>query len=354
MASSVAGSGLFSKARPKNPGSVDPGKGGIAGEVGELRADLQRALFPLAAIAVEEYTNALATSTTNVMAASATLAAGVVLTSTPVAGGGTNALTKATTDNLAAAPRQLTFTTAGSTPANAPATATIYGTDERGYKTSETVPLSQIAGAVTSGNFFLGVDRIVYSASKGTGATIAIGLGASIGLSRPLKKRAGAYAVIREVSSGTVVTTGTFKNPSDNTVASAVGTVNLVDSVPTMPTTQTLVVTIDGVQYSITFNNPANLAAIVTQINTAVGKTVASAGGASNKYLVLSSILTGAAGSVLIVSGTTTILTVLGFTASALVRGTSYGKNGSYTPAASLDGAADFAVYYEFDASAIT
>ena len=151
------GSGLFAKAHPNNPTSIDPGKSGLAGEVGDLRKDVLQALSPLAALCVEEFTAPLATAANNMMAASATPAAGVVTTLLPVAGGGTNALTKTTNDNLAltaGGPRQISFTTAGTTPANAPATATIHGKDERGYTQIEVVPLRAVAGAVTSFNFW--------------------------------------------------------------------------------------------------------------------------------------------------------------------------------------------------------
>lgn len=98
--------------------------------------------------------------------------------------------------------------------------------------------------------------------------------------------------------------------------AAVVGTVNLVDGTPTMPTTETLILAIDGgAPVTVTFANPANLAAIVSAINTAVGATVAAAGGTGTKFLALTSGTTGSDSSIAI-SGTS--LTKLGLTAGTV------------------------------------
>lgn len=100
--------------------------------------------------------------------------------------------------------------------------------------------------------------------------------------------------------------------------AGVVGTVNLVDGTPTMPTTQTLILSVDGAaNVTVTFSNPANLAAIATAINTAVGKSVAAAGGTGNKFLALTSTTTGSDSSIAI-SASSTALTVLGLTAGTV------------------------------------
>jgi hypothetical protein len=205
---SNSGSGLFSNERATNPSSFEAGKSGMAGELGDLRRDIQRTLAPLAAIAVEEFTNALAAAANNVMAATASVATARTLlpAATPAAG----SLTQATVTNLANAPRQLVFTTAGTTPANQPASATIYGKDERGKAQVETVALAQTAAAATSTKFFSDVEKIELPAGEGAAATLAIGLGAKIGLSQKIRARAGLAAVIREIAGGAVVTTGTI------------------------------------------------------------------------------------------------------------------------------------------------
>ena len=52
----TAGSGLFTNARPEKPHLVE-GKGGLAGEVDDLRRDIASDLSGLAAISVEEFTD---------------------------------------------------------------------------------------------------------------------------------------------------------------------------------------------------------------------------------------------------------------------------------------------------------
>lgn len=202
----MAGSGLFSNKRPVTPPLVQLGKHGVPGEVADLRKDVADTLAPLAGIVVEEFTNALAAATA-LMAATPSVVATRRLAPGAAAAG---TLTSTVVANLAAAPRQLVFTTAGTTAANQPATATVTGKDERGRAQTEVVALPQAAGSITTNKFFSSVSYVDLSAGKGTGATLAIALGAKIGLSRKLLARAGAPAVIREIAAGAVVTTGTF------------------------------------------------------------------------------------------------------------------------------------------------
>lgn len=339
----MSGSGLFSAAKARLPSMVKLGQGGLAGEIADLREDVRNTLAPLACLVVDEFTNAAASTASNVMAATASQVAARTLLPGAAAQG---VLTNTILASLASAPRQLTFTTAGATPAHQPAFATIHGKDERGRPQVEKVDLRQTAGAFTSTLFFSDVDKIELAGGEGTGATLAIGLGTKIGLSRKLVKRAGRAAVLQEVSGGSVVTNGTFATAADGTAASVTGTANLVDGTPTLPTTETLVLVVDGGDLkTVTFASPANLAAIVSAINTAVGATVAAAGGAGSKFLVLTSPTTGVNSSLDIRSSSTS-LTILGLTAG-VTKGLGNGVNGAYTPAAALDGTVDFAVYYE-------
>lgn len=337
---------LFSNKRPKNASSVDPGKGGIAGEVGDLRRDVADTFAAIGGYVTEEFINPLATAANNMMTATASqLAARTLLPGSPAAG----VLSTATVANLAAAPRQIQFTTAGSTPAHQPATATIYGKDERGKPQTEVVPLKQEAGLFLSAFFYSDVDKVELSAGQGTGATLAIGLGAKIGLKQKVLSRAGRVAVIQEVAAGSVVTNGVVATAATGTAAAATGTANIVDPTPTLPTTETLILAVDGAApITTTFATPADAAAVVDAINTAVGVTVAALGGVGSKFLVLTSPTTGV-GSSLVISGTA--LTILGLTAGT-VRGVGNGRFGSYTPNATLDGSVDFALTYEFDGAA--
>jgi hypothetical protein len=80
-------------------------------------------------------------------------------------------------------PSLITFTTSASgTPSDAPATATITGTDrDTGLSGTDIVSISQTAGVATATKLFILDDDflITYSAGQGTGATISIGTAAA-------------------------------------------------------------------------------------------------------------------------------------------------------------------------------
>ena len=127
--------------------------------------------------------------------ATATVAAPVTVLAAGLISGG---LTQ-----LANYPSQITFTTAGGTPADAPATVDIVGTDETGAAQTETgLVLAQTASTVTSANSWRTITSIAYAAADGTGATV------SIGISDSAHNSADATNTITEAdpSSGTLVT----------------------------------------------------------------------------------------------------------------------------------------------------
>ncbi|MFA5436177.1 MAG: hypothetical protein WC372_09090, partial [Candidatus Neomarinimicrobiota bacterium] len=114
-----------------------------------------------------------------------------------------------------------------------------------------------------------------------------------------------------EVSGGSVVTTGTVNRAEDGTASGVTGTVDLVTPTPVMPTTETLVVSIDGGgDQTVTFASPADLADIVAAINAECGAGFASA---STNYLQLTSPTTGA-GSSINIKAASTSLAILGLT----------------------------------------
>jgi hypothetical protein len=107
-----------------------------------------------------------AAATAGLRAATATVASPVTLTSADLLDAG-EAL-------IAIYPRRITFTTAGVTPADAPADVDIVGTLD-GAPVSETLVLSQIAGVATSVNAYESITSLDFPAADGTAATIAIG-----------------------------------------------------------------------------------------------------------------------------------------------------------------------------------
>ncbi len=166
------GSGLFSKAVAKFAHLIKPG-GGLSGEIADLRSDISDMMSPMAAIAVYDVQPAgqSAGATNSLHAATATtVAVQTLLTAALVASGVTA---------LAAFPRPITFTTAGSTPADAPANVVITGTDKDGNAQNETLALAQTAATVTSAKTYKTITSLVYAAGDGTGATIAVGFGAA-------------------------------------------------------------------------------------------------------------------------------------------------------------------------------
>lgn len=115
---------------------------------------------------------ALAAAAAGLRVATATVASPVTLTSADLLDPG-EAL-------LAVYPRRLTFTTGGLTPADAPADVDIVGTGYDDAPLSETLALSQIAGAVTSVNAYKTITSLDFPSADGTDATIAIGYGMGV------------------------------------------------------------------------------------------------------------------------------------------------------------------------------
>jgi hypothetical protein len=128
-------------------------------------------------------------------AATATVASPVTLLAASLIAGG---LTQ-----LAGYPSPITFTTAGVTPADAPATVTVVGLDENGdAQTMTSFPLAQTAATVTTTEKWSAITSVSYPSADGTSATIAIGLPDAA------HNSADSTNIVAEAdpSSGTVVT----------------------------------------------------------------------------------------------------------------------------------------------------
>lgn len=175
---------------------------GTIGEVNDLRADVEAAFTKqetpgnggTSLLAVDEWTDPAAAAADGLEVATATQTTARTVTSF-VAGG---------VAALAAYPRNVTFTTAGSTPADAPANAVVTGTDINGDALTETITVAQTATISEGAKCFKTVTSIVFAAGDGTDATVAIGFGAVLGLHSKIKSRAGAVAVLMENEAGTV------------------------------------------------------------------------------------------------------------------------------------------------------
>jgi hypothetical protein len=154
----------------------------------------------------QEFAAPAAAAAAGLHAATATTVAPQTLLTADLVSGGVTA--------LAAYPRNVTFTTAGGTAADAPATAVITGTDIDDNALTETVSLAQTATIASGVKAFKTITSIVYAAGDGTGATIAVGFGSVFGLAKKAKVRQGGPVVYAQTLDGAVVTNGTFVVPA--------------------------------------------------------------------------------------------------------------------------------------------
>lgn len=150
----------------------------------------------------DEWTNGLAAAAAGLKAATATSLSVITWTSADLIDGGEA--------ELAARPRNVTFTTAGGTPADAPATVVVTGTDVNGDALTETLNVPQTATIVAGVKAFKTITSVVFAVGQGTDATVSMGYGDVLGFTRKAKTRAGAVNVIREIAGGSYVTNGTF------------------------------------------------------------------------------------------------------------------------------------------------
>ena len=199
----MSGSGLFTRQHAAKAHLL-VGSGGVAAEVADLRNDMLAELSTMAAMAVDEYTNPVAAAAAGLEAATATTVAPRTVLAAGLLAPGKAA--------LLAYGRNVTFTTAGVTPADAPATALVTGTGMDGLPLTETVTLAQTATIANGVKAFKTIVSVAYAAADGTAATVSIGFGVSLGLGRKPKARAGLAAPIQEIAVGVLVTTGVISD----------------------------------------------------------------------------------------------------------------------------------------------
>jgi hypothetical protein len=203
------GSNLMGLQGPDRPHLVR-GSGGLSGEVADLRGDVARVLNPMPALTVDEFTDVAVADIDAIKTAIASVAAATTYSGSDLNG--------AVGEAEMVPPRNVTITTAGSTPADAPATAVVTGKvrDHNGnlIDQTDTITISQTAATAAGDVAFSTVTSVAFAAGDGVDATLAVGFGAVIGLSKPLRARAGAAAVLMETEAGTVLAadavTGTF------------------------------------------------------------------------------------------------------------------------------------------------
>lgn len=151
---------------------------------------------------------------TNVAAADADAIKTSIASSTSTVTYSGSALNGAIGAAVISPPRNITVTTAGGTPADAPATATITGLAIDGSTQTEAISVGQTATTVAGAKAFAYVTSIALTAGDGTGATMTFGTGDVIGLDSKLMSLGGAACVLKEVANGSIVTNGTFVIPA--------------------------------------------------------------------------------------------------------------------------------------------
>jgi hypothetical protein len=159
-----------------------------------------------ASYATVEYTDPVAAGAATLKAATATtVAPQTILAAALLAQGKTD---------LAAYPRNISFTVAGGTASDAPTTVTITGTDVNDDALTETVAITASAGTYSGVKAFKTIVSVAYGAATGTGATVSIGYGVKFGLPLKPKVRAGGVVRFGEIMDGTAPTAGSFATPT--------------------------------------------------------------------------------------------------------------------------------------------
>lgn len=342
------GSGLFKNQVARLAHLLAHAKGGMSGEVVDVRNDIAAVFKPLVSVTVEEYSYPAPAVSTAIMGATASStsaqhypfngASGIVLSP----------------------PRNLTVVVSGSgTPANAPATVTFNGIDAQGNKISETITgVSGGAATYTGTKCFARVVSADAPAGAGTAASFTFGTGVVIGLSQTPKMRArqALPLIRREIFDGSVVTNGVLTLPATNPPFGAY-TPNTAPTTQAPATTSgsvdlttaglyggggtlngtSLVMTVNGVGPTtlalVGTTNALNEAALLAAIVAAFPALTAVADGSN--HLVLTTILQDASAALVVAAnGSSTANTVLGLTA------------GTYNGAGH-----QYAIEYEYDAS---
>lgn len=209
-ASRTMGSGLMSTKSPRDSHLVRPG-GGVVGELFKLRGDIDMDLGPMANIVVEEWTNPPAASVSGLKTAFATSITAQVYMGAALNG----ALVGSAA--MGGIPRPPSVTASdNSSHAGYTGSVTFKGTDINGKPITAVVAITNNATTVgTACGFWTEADIPAQPDALGS---LQLGIGAAIGLGKPVKGRVGGALAVREmvnVGSGAVlVTTGTLAAPA--------------------------------------------------------------------------------------------------------------------------------------------
>jgi len=335
------GSGLFSQMKARLTHLVKPGSG-FQAEFFNLRKDVSSTLGALAALAVEEITNAVGTAAPGA-AALLDPAASVAAPVTVLAA----ALKAAGLTQLALWPRALSFTTAGTTPADAPATATITGLDQNGAAQTEVVTLAQTNTIAHGVKYWSAIVSVAYPAADGTGATVEIGIDAAV-----VKAATATVATAVTLTAADLVQTDLVNNPralifttAGTTPAHAPASclitgkdINGLLISETLPLAQTATT-------ATSVNSYAKVTSIAYAAGDGTGATIAITFAAPIGLRKTIKSRAGYLGLLKEIAGGSVVT-------NGVVTAASTAKPyGSYAPNTPADGSTDYAIYYEYDAT---
>ena len=189
------GSGLFSNQKAVHPSYAAAGKGGLPGEVGDLRRDVSRVLAELSAIAVEKFSAPPAESTTAIMAKA----------DVDIASDGLELSVSNFTLHQFSPPRQIVLTTISSANWITSKYITLTGTNARNEIITEAIKIAS-ASTLTSTKFFKTLTGISIPAQTAAIAnSIDIGISANLGLSAVLNTTLSGPALLAEYIGNTRV-----------------------------------------------------------------------------------------------------------------------------------------------------
>lgn len=207
---------LFGHRSPRLAHLVQRGKGGLPGEIADLRLDTEDAFKAMQVnggyIHTDEFINPAASDVDGIKLAAATAA-------TP------QSFTSANWDGVLGTgemvpPRNAAIATTAH--ANVDAVEVVVTGRVRDFmgllvEQTDTITLTDGGGVTDAGTkAFSFIDQVDIPAQGGAGATLSIGWGVLIGLSRPMRSMAGLLRPLREVAVGAVVTNGVFAATAPN------------------------------------------------------------------------------------------------------------------------------------------
>lgn len=171
-------SNAFGSKSPRRPHLVD-GPGGLAGEIRQLRADVDAAFEVVegSGIRVQDFGTVpiQGVDADGIVTAAATSLAPVTFTGATLDG----VLAPGTGNAVINTPKLVTITAAGATPAHfTGGDLVVTGTDVDGAAQTETITCAAGAGTTTGTKYFATVSSVAVPAQGGVGATIEVGVAA--------------------------------------------------------------------------------------------------------------------------------------------------------------------------------